>query len=449
MARHTKSRTTTEVKKQPQQTPASKEQPKQKNKGKSKYSAANTANFYYFSKKDMIADCKNDKEKIEKACNDTEENNEKSKESTSKAEIDFGSSQSSKIANKLSKDFKKAVRSLDGVGKVNSNFRGNDDNKWLENHCTGLWNKPSKQNSAFKDFRNQINDKLNSLITQYSNIEKEALNYIVNFVDNYIEENATKHIKNSVNKAAQNSVLAKYPIILKAAQRYNLYDLLGKAIGITAAAYVTGDIDKNLSKYEALLFEASENILQAKLLTGEGAMQDAMAMTMASLAKANPCISARKCLLIPKNRTDSPGSVHKGSSCCPGQTGHHILPDAMFKGRKCWHDKTPQYNTNDAPTICLEGTTHTPFNGTHGLVHHATSKALNDDLKKAEMTYEDAKDKIVSVIAKAFGCNEICLKKQLDDYYDKVHSCKGQPKMVTPKSGIPYDTGEQDGNKTD
>ena len=113
MARRTKSRTTTEVKKQPQATSGS----KQPSKRKSKYSAANTANFFYFSKKDMIADCKNDKEKIKKACNDTEDNNEKSKNSLDKSRLNQDN-KLGHIANTLSADFKKAVVALDSVGKA-------------------------------------------------------------------------------------------------------------------------------------------------------------------------------------------------------------------------------------------------------------------------------------------------------------------------------------------
>jgi hypothetical protein len=58
-----------------------------------------------------------------------------------------------------------------------------------------------------------------------------------------------------------------------------------------------------------------------------------MADGMTARAATDPCLRARKCMLVPFNQTGAVRASRHGQGCCPGQTGHHILPGAMFEGQ--------------------------------------------------------------------------------------------------------------------
>ncbi|WP_379674930.1 hypothetical protein [Massilia antarctica] len=181
-----------------------------------------------------------------------------------------------------------------------------------------------------------------------------------------------------------------------------------------------------------------------------GPMEDIMAATMASAAHADPCIKARKCLLIPYMDADKTAA---GNGCCPGQTGHHLLPSAMFDqyapelnsdkktykrkmkndGRRpCWKG----YEHNAALTICLEGTTNRSANGSHGHAHKETGDILDRFRKSADMPYTDARNEVADMFATMFGCDSKCLSEQLDDSLKNKHSCGDLDKAkVSPHSG--------------
>jgi len=55
--------------------------------------------------------------------------------------------------------------------------------------------------------------------------------------------------------------------------------------------------------------------------------------------------------------------------CCPGQTGHHLIPDSWAKNANCTN-----YKEGDAPVVCVEGVSQN--DGTHQSVHYN----LNEDL---------------------------------------------------------------------
>ncbi|NHZ38464.1 hypothetical protein [Massilia rubra] len=200
---------------------------------------------------------------------------------------------------------------------------------------------------------------------------------------------------------------------------------------------------------------ASEKLLLEK----PGPMEDAMATLMAAVAESNPCIKARKCRLVPYEKVSD---TENGKGCCPGQTGHHVIPNAMFDTfapvtetvgegnkkktvtamksqglRKCWDT----YKENEALTICLEGTANRDANGSHGFAHAGTEEIIKIFRNSPNMRYIDARNLITNMLARMFGCNKDCLADQLDDrlagYYKKGPDCGVFPDdaMVTPHSG--------------
>jgi hypothetical protein len=170
---------------------------------------------------------------------------------------------------------------------------------------------------------------------------------------------------------------------------------------------------------------------------------------MSLIAQVDPCLRARKCLLVPYKNAASDGSKDEeesakrtaetgkkttvksskaksqakhGGGCCPGQTGHHILPNAMVEGAGC-----PGYDYDSAPTMCLEGAKNGPTHGSHGMAHHRLKQAMDRYralTSKDKLSYEDAKEHAIDAVqrAGAIQCERKCLEAQLDAHY----KCSGK-----------------------
>ncbi len=141
-------------------------------------------------------------------------------------------------------------------------------------------------------------------------------------------------------------------------------------------------------------------------------------------ATANECIRARKCMLVPYNDTKGQSGItnvtKKSKGCCPGQTGHHLIPHAFAKDAGC-----KNYKEGTAPTVCAEGESHST-GGSHAAMHTATTEMLlvKDGVlgKAKKMKYADVRDGVLDAHAKTFPfstCSRGCLKEQLDNYYKK------------------------------
>lgn len=160
------------------------------------------------------------------------------------------------------------------------------------------------------------------------------------------------------------------------------------------------------------------------------------------LATLNDCTRARKCNLVPHgNKSNSElkrGSQSKNvepstnGGCCKGQTGHHLLPDALIKDAKC-----SKYKYAEAPTVCAEGGV---TNGSHGRVHDAMDNELIEKLKDGKIvndkiSLDDAIDAAATSHMKAFPlslCRKDCIRSQLEDYYSKA--CKQSNPMLDAKN---------------
>ena len=144
---------------------------------------------------------------------------------------------------------------------------------------------------------------------------------------------------------------------------------------------------------------------------------------------------------MPYNKTGTPASMG-GEGCCPGQTGHHVIPDEAAKG------SCADYSHGGAPTICVEGVNNS--NGTHGKIHSDLDARIQKHKEGAfgsdTISYGNMRDKGIQSVRSTFPeskCDEKCLRAQLDAYYkDK---CKGPMKAASgaPKaSSKPSQTGD-------
>lgn len=170
-----------------------------------------------------------------------------------------------------------------------------------------------------------------------------------------------------------------------------------------------------------------------------------LAEMMTAAATANPCIMARRCNLVPYKETEGrtakrvsltsgKAQAKSGKGCCPGQTGHHVLPGAMFgkgKGNPC----KGEYKHSQAPVVCLEGAGNQV--GSHGTAHEGLDETMTvyKETGATKISYSDAcKQGIAAVRQVNPSCSEACLQAQLDTHYVEKLEC-GDADLI-PHSGM-------------
>lgn len=209
-----------------------------------------------------------------------------------------------------------------------------------------------------------------------------------------------------------------------------------------------GDIKK---EYEACKDYSPHNKNGPSPCPSDGKPTKETVDSYADKTAANKCLAARRCQLVPFE----PNSQQ--ASCCKGQTGHHLVEASSFynvgrggKKSKAVH-QTQDYRTAKAPCICAEGTNQ--YQGTHGLLHTFQSTAAMTKITEGELkledgtimqtkltTYGEARDQGIAAVKKTFpesGCNEDCLKAQLDAYHNEcgISDKKGCKQVITGYKG--------------
>lgn len=168
----------------------------------------------------------------------------------------------------------------------------------------------------------------------------------------------------------------------------------------------------------------------------------------------------------PYGETSAKKAANSGQGCCPGQTGHHLLPKEMFSrstkvpdgknknGTTKYKsvpdpDNCPEYTGakhRNAPTVCVEGVNNT--HGSHGAIHDKLEGRMKDHRNNHgdSITMDEAIDKAVESHNEQFKppCNPQCLKQQLKDYYKDL--CKGKMK---PRGGTGTDVDDADATTND
>lgn len=137
-------------------------------------------------------------------------------------------------------------------------------------------------------------------------------------------------------------------------------------------------------------------------------------------SKRAECARKRKCVLRKyKDAKDE---------CCPGMTGHHIMPGSSFKDSSL----SGCYNHNEALTVCVSGETN--HKGLHGEFH----RMLRKNVKKlrineghppdrvCEVGYSEMLDASVESFKDITGstCDTDCIKLALRANLQK--QCKGK-----------------------
>ena len=141
------------------------------------------------------------------------------------------------------------------------------------------------------------------------------------------------------------------------------------------------------------------------------------------------CLAARKCQLVPyKKEPCTPGV----DSCCPGQTGDHVMDDANFKG-------FANYSKNDAPVVCASGPNQ--YWASHGESHTIRGHFVKCYKKKNEtdeIPYGVLRKLSSAAVRMTFrdsGCSKDCLEAQLDGYYKEKNIVDESTKLKGSQTG--------------
>jgi len=210
-------------------------------------------------------------------------------------------------------------------------------------------------------------------------------------------------------------------------------------------------------------------------------LREEMLDEMAQAAASDRCIQARRCFLVPytnkerqlpnynrgttgSNRSrgraglfDSPRSgvpnpfsLGDSRGCCPGQIGHHLIPQSwLYDGSVAGGNaRCSSYNHGQAPTACVEG--YDGRYGTHGDAH----RQLNQQIRRRQVDGEPLRmNEAIDLAVDGYtrpgspcaGCNKECLKEQLKKYYEGAGCGQVVPQMQPGLNGG-TDDGSDDSN---
>lgn len=377
-------------------------------------SPANTPPTVYMDTPDAAAACANDKKKIKEECGPEDEQHNKDKP-------------------KRRSSFKRLLGPKYAKHSKTLSKGGTDNTSWMRENCDFLWIKPSA--TGHEDFLNKIEELKGDL----TGAAEAALEELKGKVTQEVLEMAQKKGGRLAARAGAKWVVAAGGAAIggvgaafteAAATIWNIGDtLVTVGSGVVDGYQIYQEIDK--IKQQVADFKNVAEELDRFSQNVRNDPQKAAADFMSMAAKADGCARARRCAMVPYGKTDS----LTGQGCCPGQTGHHLIPEEMVAAG------CPGYVHADAPTICVEGTNNS--HGSHGAIHRNLSKIVQNQKDGyalfgggEQIGYKKARNMAIESFYDTFPeslCDEKCLKAQLDGYYK--NKCTGNMKAAAGTAG--------------
>lgn len=294
--------------------------------------------------------------------------------------------------------------------------------QWINDHCEFLMIKPSSPEEMFKELEKIPSQMAEDLGVQaLEAVEAKAKDKLERAIEAKLAKTAGKQIAARVGSflgGPWTGIAVNAGMTIDGAN-----DALNAAKEFPELAKEIEQTAAKIKDAKAQISEIQGHLDKYKKADGSYNKQEMVTDMMTAAAKLNPCIRARRCALVPYKETKNPNAGRDGNGCCPGQTGHHVLPSAMFDG-------CADYDPNAAPTVCVEGVNNK--HGSHGAMH----ETLGNELKKlqyinqspipkgAQVTKQDAISAGVTSVQKTFpesGCDKKCLAAQLNAFYDRVN----------------------------
>ncbi|WP_337057881.1 PAAR-like domain-containing protein [Pseudomonas sp. USHLN015] len=143
---------------------------------------------------------------------------------------------------------------------------------------------------------------------------------------------------------------------------------------------------------------------------------------------SDDCCKARRCVLVPFSPNSCVG--------CGDKTPHHPIPVAELSeqrkaGEARGQPRYPKYSEGAAPCVCVEGKDHDSRNPVsteldeHGRVGAKFAQLRNDRIpKKSKLgdpyDFSIALDCGAQAVSSAMGCDEACVRKQLEAGHTKL-----------------------------
>lgn len=351
------------------------------------------------------------------------------------------------------------LQRADALGqKVYGYRRGSPaGNEWMDDHCGGMWLKP-QMNGADK-YAEDLQE-FKSRLEQTGSVVKYYLDNPGKIAEGTLQA-LMREAQESLGPDAVRDIGAEYlgrkliPTpgkILKAGKAiFNAvrYGSAGSHLEAAEAFVKALGSDDALAQMDSLKFllDKAQDRFGAALQQWRERPDIVMAELMSMQGELDPCLRARKCMLVPfeANKKKSNGTK-SGRGCCPGQTAHHLIPDAAAKGAGC-----TGYSYNGAPTICVEGQDNTY--GSHGRAHAALGASISSYRQRSgsdAISYEAMRDQALKAVDESTSqCNADCLKAQLDSYYRNCGPLKADAgtsgETDAPQAGEEGE-GDSDGN---
>ena len=375
---------------------------------------ANTPAFPYVSANARANECKKNMKKLEDKCKP-----EPGKKSMLEKAL------GPKKFKKLEKVLKKTGVDVDG---------------WIGDHCTGLMIKPNSLNALDGDAKKALEEFMDNIETMTKDIDKIIQDKVVELIGEVKDEiidKAQDVAGKMVKKKLRNTAIRHTAALGGAAiggvgaivtEAGATIWTVGDAVhGVFKAGSTAWDAWSQVSDAQSIIDQIPDRLRKMAQEAKENPPK-AMSNLMSILARINPCTRARRCILPKFKDTELPAAF-KGDGCCPGQTGHHLLPGEMYKDNPNCPKYDAQRMHKNAPVICVEGTSNDFDTGTHGSMHKKFDKKITDYRKsgwfggeKETISYEKAREMAIATVMSTFpesGCNPKCLRAQLDMFYKK------------------------------
>jgi hypothetical protein len=313
------------------------------------------------------------------------------------------------------------------VGNKTKRVPDKSPGAWKKKYCKGLQAPaPSMETATGKDIEQKLKD-MADVSKQTAGMMQQAKDAALQKAIEWGEKKAAKLVAKSALKAWLGPV----------GWAWTAYDVVSTGLEVKEIYSKFDEMQKDIDKLKKIPGEI-------EALKKDGLQTSDIADAQEVLAKASPCLNAKRCLLVPYSKTGAGKTSNQG--CCAGQTPHHVIPKGQFKSSEAAdagnNSNCPGYDADQAPCICTEGTSHS-LGGSHQKIHDALEPQIERGADaNGQLSYGQSRDMSVDATRKAApNCSKACLKAQLDKYHKKACNQQGdnfKVRAASAKSGKTY-----------
>ncbi|MEJ2613110.1 MAG: DUF4150 domain-containing protein, partial [Candidatus Thiodiazotropha sp.] len=282
-------------------------------------------------------------------------------------------------------------------GKKTKTVPDKSGGAWKRKYCKGLQAPaPSMESATGKDIEQKLKD-MADISKQTAEIMQKSADVAIEKAVEWGEKKAAKLVAKSAVKAWLGPI----------GWAWTAYDLASTAMDLHDIYSTIDEMKEDINKLKKIPGEIEE-------LKKDGLQTSDIADAQEILAKTNPCLNAKRCLLVPF-KEEGAGPVRGNKGCCGGQTKHHVIPKGQFKSNGSENapnvSDCPDYNPDKAPCICAEGTSHS-LGGSHEKIHDALEPEIKNGADaNGQLSYGQSRDMSVDATRKvAPNCSKACLK---------------------------------------